>query len=122
MRMEKETEDFSVDYGFISKFIQDDEDKEKRESNENFLFKYLQTKNTGEIEVFSSVGEGQDNSQSLNSFKGRFKENTGFEEEPQESFETIQSESPVTEAKKEFIKHLQEDSLTIDACEKLNHD
>ena len=36
--------------------------------------------------------------------------------------ETIESTSGIAKAKKEFLKHVEDESLTVDACERVNKD
>ena len=69
-------------------------------------------------EVFNRIGEGE--SFSENPFYKRQRRDEDDEFEPPIKTESISK--PITEAKKEFFEHLEKDSLTIDACEKLNHD
>ena len=69
-------------------------------------------------EVFNRIGEEEIHSENPNSYKRQKEENDEFE-----SLDKIESESkPITEAKKEFFEHLEDDSLTIDACSRLNHE
>ena len=71
-------------------------------------------------EVFNNIGESEIYSENSNFHKRQDEENEGFE--TSDKIEKIESISkPVCEAKKEFFKHLSDDSLTIDTCSKINH-
>ena len=69
-------------------------------------------------EVFNNIGEEELHSENSNFFKRQRQENDEFE--PSNEIES--SSKPITEAKKEFLKHLEDDSLTLDTCDRLNHD
>ena len=127
----KESDEFSIDYEFLGKYIRDDSNKDKQSSNGNFSFKNFESqKQNGEIEVFDSVGEGESFSSpninnNQNSFnKKPWQKNKGFEEldESDESSEKIESKSNISDAKKEFMEHLEDESLTVDTANKLNFD
>lgn len=73
-------------------------------------------------EVFNRIGESEIHSENPNFHKRTWEENDGFEESD-ESSKTIESQSkPLVEAKKEFLEHLEDDSLTVDTCGNLNKD
>ena len=77
-------------------------------------------------EVFNNIGESEIYSENP-FFKRQRKEFDGFESfetsDKIDKIEKVESVSkPITEAKKEFFEHLNDESLTIDACEKLTHD
>jgi hypothetical protein len=134
----KEPADDSIDYSFISKYIRDDsaETKENvnKESPLGFSLKNFQSQDKGSTEVFGSIGEDEIYSENPNSkfhkrsSEGDFdSEDSGEPVESDDSDEKVESgptSKAVTDAKKEFRKHLEEknNTLTIDACEKVNHD
>lgn len=71
-------------------------------------------------EVFNRIGEAEMH-ESSNSFERFNKFNR--DDDSSESVHKIESGSKkLTEAKKEFFENLENDSLTIDTCEKVNHD
>jgi len=117
----KEGENSSDNYPFIKKYIRDDSDKEnlKDEDKKHFSLKNFRTENQSTIEIFGQVGEGGSYPENTNFNKRPDQENEGFEA----SNEEVESISkPASDAKKEFLKHLEDDSLSIDTCNKLNHD
>lgn len=121
---QKESEDSSIDYKFISKYIRDDsnEDKEnlKKDNQGHFLEKF-ETKKSGPVEVLGSVGEGESYSENTNFNKRQNEENEGFEKS--NSNEKVEFTSkPLTDAKREFLKHLEDESLSIDTCSNINRD
>ena len=135
----KESDDDSVDYSFISKYIRDDsaevKENSKKESIGDFSLKNFQAKDKGSVEVFGNIGEDEMYSENPNSkfHKKSFDEDSDDSDESEESDDSEEScgkieSGPIskiaTEAKKEFRKHLEEknNTLTIDACEKVNHD
>lgn len=68
-------------------------------------------------EVFNRIGESEMHEGS-NSF-GRFNRDN----DSSEPVHKIESTSkPISDAKKEFFEHLEDDSLTIDTCENANRD
>jgi hypothetical protein len=69
-------------------------------------------------EVFNRIGEEEIYSEKPNFYKKHGLENEGLNEP--ENIESISK--PMTKTKKEFFEHLNDDSLTIDTCTKLNHD
>ena len=130
----------SVDYGFISKYIKEDsgvgnDDKENREFSKRF-----ETRNSNSTEVFSSIGQGEsfsgsDNqgnnyNNSNNGFKNRYKDSNisgqNYDEDIEvdipEDVETKSESSPVIEAKKEFLKQMQDESLSLDTASRITHD
>jgi hypothetical protein len=70
------------------------------------------------VEVFNRIGEAEMHESSSNFYKRQREDNDDFE--PVHKIES--SSKPISNAKKEFLKHLEDDSLTIDTCEKMNHD
>jgi hypothetical protein len=114
----KESEGSSIDYEFLKKYIRDDSPEEKQDNNSDFSKKFTIEKQTS-VEVFGSVGEGE--SFSKNPFVHKKRE---FEESDLsfESPEKIESKSNITDAKKEFIEHLEDDSLSLDTCSNLTND
>jgi len=71
-------------------------------------------------EVFNRIGEGESFTETPNSYKRFTKYRDEEEDEPEVKIES--TSVPLTEAKKEFLDHLNKDSLTIDTCEKITHD
>jgi len=128
----KEPVDDSIDYSFISKYIRPDstESKEdpKKESPLGFSLKNFQPQDKGSVEVFGSIGEDEIYSENPNSnfHKKPLEEDDelGESEESDEKVESGPISKIATDAKKEFIRHLEDknNTLTIDACEKLNYD
>ena len=111
---QKESEDFSIDYEFISRYIRDDSKEDKKN-----IKKVFETEKQNPNEVFGSIGEGESFSKNFNLHKNREEDSTGIVES---DVETLSESKPISEAKKEFIKHIEDDSLTIDTCSRLNHD
>ena len=72
-------------------------------------------------EVFNRIGEEELHSENEYFYKKKREENEGFTtSKTSEKIESISK--PITKAKKEFFEHLEDDSLTLDICSKLNHD
>ncbi|MDD5193041.1 MAG: hypothetical protein PHF67_00480 [Candidatus Nanoarchaeia archaeon] len=69
------------------------------------------------VEVFNRIGEEELHSDS--NFYKRYKKE---DDELETNDKTESNSKPLSEAKKEFFEHLKNDSLTIDACDRLNHD
>lgn len=115
--------DESSDYGFISKYIRDDNDNGKSNDEEIKSFKDRFTmRQSGTVEVFGSVGEGESFSNNFNNssnFNGKrfHKKEEDFDED-----ENNEESSKTSEAKKEFLKKIKEDSLSLDTCEKVGRD
>ncbi len=117
----------SKDYGFISKYVRDD----SNDVEANLFKKKFETKEFGSTEVFNSIGQEEDNQENIN-FSKRYNKNfnkwqNNKDEESEvfdESFDEKEKSisDPVSEAKKEFLEHLEKDSLTVDTCIKLTHD
>lgn len=119
--MEKGIEE-EGDYGFISKYIKDDNRlKELKNEKKGFPVNNFTNCRSNCTEVFGSIGEGESFSENpFNKRNGNERDSANSK-----SDEEIENESdvkPDTEAKKEFIKHLQDDSLSLDTCDKINHD
>jgi hypothetical protein len=75
-------------------------------------------------EVFNNIGESELHSEGENFFR-RYRKEGGNSEEfvSSEKIESITKPGrPVTNAKKEFLKELEDESLTIDTCSKLTHE
>jgi hypothetical protein len=67
-------------------------------------------------EVFNRIGEAEIHSG--NNFHKKEPEDNNFK-----AYDKIEFTSkPLSDAKKEFFKYLENDSLTIDACNRANHD
>ena len=122
--MTRESEDSSVDYGFISKYIREDSNGIAG----NLFKEKFKTKEIGSTEVFNSIGQEDDYPEKGN-FNRRYNnqyngddDSEAFDDE--ESDEKVKSTpSPVSEAKKEFLEHLKKkDVLTVDTCISLTHD
>lgn len=69
-------------------------------------------------EVFSRIGEEEICSENPNFHRRNMEEDDDFEEIKQIEC----SSKPLTEAKKEFFKKMEEDPLTLDTCDNLNRD
>lgn len=69
-------------------------------------------------EVFNRIGEAEIHSEDYNFYNRTRGKNNGFETSDKIEF----TSKPISKAKKEFLKHLENDSLTIDTCSKLNQD
>jgi len=120
---QKEDEDSLMDYKFLSKYIREDSDENKQENlkkqgEQNLLHKKFEIGNHEATEVISRIGEGGSYPENQNFYK-RQEDRQEFEE-PDEKIEVISN--PISDAKQEFLKDLEDDSLTIDTCSKLNHD
>ena len=69
-------------------------------------------------EVFNNIGEAEIYSERPN-FRRRYDDYSDGNDAPQK---TEFTSKPLTEAKKEFLKHLEDDSLTVDKCSTITHD
>lgn len=69
-------------------------------------------------EVFNNIGEAELYSENQGSYKRHWQEN----DEPEPASKVEHQSKPLSDAKKEFLEQLNDDSLTIDTCSKLNHD
>jgi len=109
--------------GYISKYIREDSKDNEMEAND---FKQrFKSKDSGTIEVFGSVGEGESFSEN-NGFKKRYNQDgrnnwDGGDDENDDDKANSGSE-PTSRAKKEFLDKIQEDSLTIDTCSNVGRD
>lgn len=115
----KESE-YSIDYEFIKKYVRessDDEDNLKKENQEHLL-DHFKTKKSGSTEVFNKIGEGESYSENR-SFDNRQNKKDEFESSNEKIESTL---SPVTEAKREFLEYLEDESLSIDTCSHITHD
>lgn len=123
-----ECENSSVDYEFISKYIRGDSDENSK--NQENLSKKFETKKSGATEVLGSIGEGESYSQySQNTEGNNFKKRYNTKNEDDENDEKIKASSkieftskPLSEAKKEFLEHLENESLSVDICNQVNKD
>jgi hypothetical protein len=127
----------SIDYEFISKYIREDsceaEGNLKKSDEDNFLKKF-EAKQSGAVEVLGSIGEGESFSdKEYNGFNNhnKWKNKESEKYESDETDEEVEIESdikssskPLTQAKKEFLKHLENEnnSLSIDTCDRINKD
>jgi len=148
----KESENSAIDYKFISKYIREDPDDNKENSVKDREGQILNEKFSAEkssaTEVLGNVGEGGSFPEKDDSVfhkkpwenKGGYynkdnedDEDYGDEEEKVgENYkgdkksttpnETIESASGIAKAKKEFLKNVNDESLTLDACERVNKD
>jgi hypothetical protein len=122
--MTRESEDSSVDYGFISKYIREDSNGIAG----NLFKEKFKTKEIGSTEVFNSIGQEDDYPEKGNFNRGynnKYNQDNDSEEfEDESSDEKVKSTpGPVSEAKKEFLEHLKKkDALTVDTCISLTHD
>ena len=135
----KESDDFSIDYEFLSKYIRDDSDKSKETNQSDFSIKKFesQKQNSNGTEILARDGEGESYSENTIANKKPWEKNKGFDEsdesdesiefddsdeESDGSTEKIEFQSNISDAKKEFVKHLDDESLSIDTCTRINHD
>lgn len=121
--MEKESDESSVDYDFISKYIKEDSGQNHDKENKEFS-KRFETRNSNSTEVFTygeaySYSEGE-----KKSFKNRYTDegdDNGFESYSEE-VESKSASTPVTAAKKEFLDQMQDESLSLDTASRITHD
>jgi hypothetical protein len=124
MTTKESDDDSTVDYEFLKKYIRDDSDKAKENQNDFSPNNFTSQKqgSTG-IEVQSREGEGESYREETNFNKKPWQKNNDFEESDGSNEEEIESPSkPLTEAKKEFMEHMEDDSLTLDTASKLTYD
>ncbi len=94
----------SEDYGFLRKYIKNESDKFKKIP---LVFK----EKNSHVEVFGRIGEGESYPEKINS----------HDEDFESSNEKIESKSnSVSDAKRKFLNEIEDDSLTIDTCRKVN--
>eukprot|EP00825_Cyclidium_porcatum_P021114 TRINITY_DN2365_c0_g2_i2.p1 TRINITY_DN2365_c0_g2~~TRINITY_DN2365_c0_g2_i2.p1 ORF type:complete len:388 (+),score=79.50 TRINITY_DN2365_c0_g2_i2:739-1902(+) len=142
--MIKESED--IDYDFISKYIKDDpslNNPDLKKDDEPSLFGSIQIRKSGATEVFGSIGQGESHSygnsgsggnfgnSGNNNFKKKYYNNNNEDDADNEIDISVEEESgeenksiskPVMEAKKEFLDHLNDESLSVDTCSRVNYD
>jgi hypothetical protein len=119
----KDSDDPSIDYGFISKYIKED----INDAVGDLFKKKFENKKSGATEVFGSVGEGSSyypdpDSENRNFNDRKNEDDEGFET-PQKKVESITK--PMAKAKQEFFDNLKDESnesLSIDTCNQLNRD
>jgi hypothetical protein len=120
--MAKEGEEFFVDDGFINKYIREDNN-----DVETSLFKKRfvgGTNHSGAVEVFGSVGEGESFLEGSN-FNRRWGNKGGFssnDSDEGDEKKTKFNSNTASKARQEFLKELDDDSLTVDTCSKVAHD
>jgi hypothetical protein len=126
-----ESDETEIDYEFISKYIRDDSGTEKTPDDKpsNFSSIKFDSVKQGPTEVLGSIGQEDINSPQMNFhdrpfYKRPQDESIGLDnsDEDNEKIESGPVSKIATEAKKEFIEHLEDESLTIDTCERLTHD
>lgn len=71
-------------------------------------------------EVFNNIGESEIYSQGPN-YNRRYNRDDDFCDNS-EDVEKEADSKPMAQSKKEFIEHLNDDSLTLDKCGRINHD
>jgi hypothetical protein len=71
-------------------------------------------------EVFSRIGEGESFSQNSR-FHNKVPENGDYDPD-NDNEDNISVTKPMSKVKKEFFDSMNKESLTIDTCNKLNHD
>ncbi|MFA5259218.1 MAG: hypothetical protein WC979_04795 [Candidatus Pacearchaeota archaeon] len=140
--MAKESED--IDYDFISKYIKDDpslNNPDLKKDDEPSLFGKIEIRKSGATEVFGSIGQGESHSygnsgnqgnSGNNNFKKKWNNNYNNNEDGDDEIDiSVENESgeenksvskSVIEAKKEFLEHLNDDSLSLDTCGSVNKD
>ncbi len=82
------------------------------------IYKLLNFNKHMATEVFNRIGEAEIYSENPYFNRRVKRENEGVE--PAGKIESMTK--PILDAKKEFFEHLEDDSLTIDTCGKLNQD
>ena len=128
-----EVDDYSVDNSFISKYIRDD----SCEKEGGLLRERFKAKESGVVEVFGSVGEGEsfehfgsngfkrgyNSGNSSNGGNGYRKESDDMDDNDEDS-ESGSDSKPKnhSSAKKEFLKELSDDSLSVDTCSNVSRD
>jgi len=133
--MAKEGEEFFVDEGFINKYIREDNnDAEASLFKKRFVGGGGGGNHSGAVEVFGSVGEGESFLEGTN-FNKRWGNKNGFSSDNYDSNEendddnddekpkkTKFNSNTASKARQEFLKELDDDSLTVDTCSKVAHD
>jgi len=114
--MEIDGED-SLDQEFIDKYIR--EESKDSDAETNSFKERFKPKDSGAMEVFGSIGEGESYPEH-NNFNRRHWDSNRDDELPDER--TKSTPGPMTEVKKEILKYLEKDSLTLDTCERINKD
>tara|TARA_B100001971_G_C17874733_1_gene375077 strand:+ start:161 stop:532 length:372 start_codon:yes stop_codon:yes gene_type:complete len=110
------------EFEFASKYIREESGDGKKESNDNkngFEIKEFEIVSKEVVEVFGSVGEGG----SVEDFKGGIGSFSKEDDMVDDSNEVIESQNKVVSgAKKEFLDNINDESLTVDACDRVNKD
>ena len=133
MAIKENEEDSAIDYEFLKKYIRDDSDKSKETNQSDFSIKKFesQKQNSNGTEILARDGEGESYRENtnintnFNKRENREDEEDEINEENEEfddSSEKIEFQSNISDAKKEFVKHLDDESLSIDTCTRINHD
>jgi hypothetical protein len=123
----KESDETNVDYDFLKKYIRDETSDNKKEEVGNFSIKNFQTSNRIGTEVFERDGDdylsnNSDNKPNFNNKPWQKKEDGDSVGE--EIFDEMEKEasSPMTKERQEFIRQMEEESLTVDTATKVNFD
>jgi hypothetical protein len=121
--VEKESEESSVDYGFMNKYLRNESDNSKKENKESFLPVKFGASKSGATEVFGNVGEGESYSEN-NNFNNGFKKRYNKEDDGPKIFEEKSKVTPsiVSAERQKFLKQLEDESLSIDTAGQINHD
>jgi hypothetical protein len=72
-------------------------------------------------EVFNNIGQEEMHYENPNSSFKRYRKEE-VDDADLESEKKVEKKSKISEVKKEFIEYLEDESLTVDTCAKVNHD
>jgi hypothetical protein len=117
----KESDESVVDYEFLKKYIRDDDSDKSKETIQLDFSQKFKTEKQGSTgtEILSREGEGESYREETSFNKKPWQKN----KEPDEPIESddsnediIPQSKPPTEAKKEFLEHLEDESLTLDTA------
>jgi|ETNmetMinimDraft_2_1059921.scaffolds.fasta_scaffold34096_2 anaerobic ribonucleoside-triphosphate reductase len=114
--MEKDSGGVSNKFEFVSKYIRDEGDL-KKDVKSGFLVEGFGS-SSGEVEVFGSVGEGGSSEESREENKDHVTESISSDKNEK----IVSMDKPLLEVKKKFFEDLNDESLTVDTCNKLNRD
>ncbi len=107
----KESEKYTIDYEFLSKYIRDEPDENREDVKEE---------SKGFQEPLQERQESIGSYRSAND-EGNYDLVDSMDDDSSDC-ETIETSSSMTAARQEFIRSQEDDSLSIDTCSKLNHD